>query len=196
MNTIVRLGMLFVVAVMALAGCASGPDIRVDADPAVNVASFRTFGFFEPLATDNAGYSTIVSGRLKDAARREMEARGYVYDASKPQLLVNFQLNVQDRMNVTSSPSSGVAYGGYYGYRSYGAWAGYPTDVQTTYYKAGTLNIDVVDAQRKELVWQAVAEGRIKKDAMKNPGPAIDSAVALMMANFPSRLPASPPAGQ
>jgi hypothetical protein len=185
----------FVVALLTvLAGCASGPEVRVDADPAVNVASFRTFAFFEPLATDKAGYSTLVTLRLKDATRREMESRGYVYDAAKPQLLLNFQLNIQERMNVSSSPSAGVGYGGYYGYRSYGAWAGYPADVQTTYYKEGTLNIDVVDAERKSLVWQAVAEGRVKKEAMKNPGPAIDSVVTLLMADLPSRLPAPPPA--
>lgn len=186
---------LFVIAFLAvLAGCASGPEVRVDADPAVNVTSFRTFAFFEPLATDKAGYSTLVTSRLKDATRREMESRGYVYDAAKPQLLLNFQLNIQERMNVSSSPSAGVGYGGYYGYRSYGAWAGYPADVQTTYYKEGTLNIDVVDAERKSLVWQAVAEGRVKKEAMKNPGPAIDSVVTLLMTNFPSRLPPPPPA--
>lgn len=184
----------FVVALFAvLAGCASGPEVRVDADPAVNVTSFRTFAFFEPLATDKAGYSTLVTSRLKDATRREMESRGYVYDAAKPQLLLNFQLNIQERMNVSSSPSAGVGYGGYYGYRSYGAWAGYPADVQTTYYKEGTLNIDVVDAERKSLVWQAVAEGRVKKEAMKNPGPAIDSVVTLLMTDFPSRLPPPPP---
>jgi hypothetical protein len=184
----------FVVALLAvLAGCASGPEVRVDADPAVNVASFRTFAFFEPLATDKAGYSTLVTSRLKDATRREMESRGYVYDAAKPQLLLNFQLNIQERMNVSSSPSAGVGYGGYYGYRSYGAWAGYPADVQTTYYKEGTLNIDVVDAERKSLVWQAVAEGRVKKEAMKNPGPAIDSVVTLLLTDLPSRL-APPPA--
>jgi hypothetical protein len=194
MKPVNTIRLLFVVAVLALAGCASGPDIRVDADPGVNVASYRTFAFFEPLATDNAGYSTLVTARLKDAARREMEARGYAYDTASPQLLLNFQLNIQERMDVRSSPSVGVGYG-YYGYRSYGAWAGYPVDVETTHYKTGTLNIDVVDAERKALVWQAVAEGRIKKEAMKNPGPAVDNAVTLLMANFPSRLePAAPAA--
>lgn len=184
---------LFFLVVLALAGCASGPDIRVDADPAVNVTQYRTFAFFEPLATDKAGYSTLVTSRLKDASRREMEARGYVYETASPQLLLNFQLNVQERTEIRSSPSMGA---GYYGYRSYGAWASYPVDIDTTYYKQGTLNVDVVDAERKALVWQAVAEGRIKKESMKNPGPAIDNVVALLMADFPSKVPLPPPAGK
>jgi hypothetical protein len=174
---------------LILSGCASGPDIRVDSDPSVKVSSFETFGFFEPLATDKAGYSTLVTARLKEASRREMEARGYRYDAASPDLLLNFQLNVEERTDIRSSPSAGVGYGGYYGYRSYGAWAGYPVDIDTTHYKQGTLNIDVVDAERKALVWQAVAEGRIKKEAMKNPGPAIDAVMSRLMADFPSRIP-------
>lgn len=184
---------LSVAAVLAVAGCASGPDIRVDSDPTVNVTVFKSFGFFAPLATDKAGYSTLVSSHLKDASRREMERRGYVYDEARPDLLLNFQLNVEEKTEIRSSPSVGASYG-YYGYRSYGAWASYPVDVQTTNYKKGTLNLDVVDAERKMLVWQAVGEGRIKKEAMQNPGPALESAVGLLMAEFPSKVPLAPPA--
>jgi hypothetical protein len=176
---------LVMVAALELVACSSGPQIRVDSDPSVNVTTYRTFAFFQPLATDKAGYSTLVTARLKDAARREMEKRGYVYDDDRPDVLLNFQLNIQERQEIRSSPSAG----GYYGYRSYGAWASYPVDIQTTNYKQGTLNIDVVDAARKALVWQAVGEGRVKKEAMQNPGPAIDNAVVLLLADFPSRLP-------
>ncbi len=179
---------LILLAIVA-AGCASGPDVRVDADPAVRITDYGSFAFFSPLATDKAGYSTLVTSRLKEAARREMEQRGYRYDETNPDLLLNFQLNIEERTEIRSTPSAGVGYG-YYGYRSYGVWGGYPQEIQTTNYRQGTLNIDVVDTKRKALVWQSVGEGRIKKESMKNPGPAIDRAVTLLMADFPSRLPA------
>ncbi|MCK6371695.1 MAG: DUF4136 domain-containing protein [Gammaproteobacteria bacterium] len=182
-------------ASLVLAACASGPEVRVDADPSVRITDYRSFGFFDPLATDKAGYSTLVTSRLKEATRRELESRGYRYDAVNPELLVNFQLNVEDRSEIRSTPSAGGYYGGYYGYRSYGAWAGYPADIQTINYKQGTLNIDVVDAGRKALVWQSFAEGRIKKKSMENPGPAIDQTVTLLLADFPSLRPPTPPAG-
>lgn len=174
-----------------LAGCASGPDIRVDQDPAATITAYRTFGFFEPLATNKAGYSTLLSARLKDASRRELETRGYVYDAVNPEFLVNFNLNIQEKTEVHSSPSMSAGYG-YYGYRSgmYGAWSGYPYDVETTNYKQGTLTVDVVDAGRKELVWQGVAEGRVSKKAMENPGAAIDAVMPQIFAKFPNRTPA------
>ena len=50
-----------------LQGCASGPEIRADANPEADFAQYRTFGFFDPLATDKAGYSSILTARLKQA---------------------------------------------------------------------------------------------------------------------------------
>jgi len=67
----------------------------------------------------------------------------------------------------------------------YGAWTGYPYDIETTNYRQGTLVIDVVDAARKALVWQGVAEGRITQQVRDNPASAVDAAVAQILASFP-----------
>ena len=89
---------------------------------------------------------------------------------------------MQQRTDVQSAPSTG-----YYGYRRgmYAGWAGYPYDVETIHYEVGTLAIDVVDAAKKQLVWQGTAEGRISESAKQNPGPAIDTVVAEIFAVFP-----------
>lgn len=181
-------GLFLVALAIGLAACASGPDIRVDGDPDANIPGYRTFGFYSPLVTDKAGYSTILSARLKDATRRELEKHGYTYTDNDPELLVNFNLNVTDKSEVYSTPSMGVGYG-YYGYRTgmYGAWSGYPRDIETRNYRQGTLSIDVVDAARKALVWQGVAEGRITKKMRENPGAAVDAAIAEILAGFPPR---------
>lgn len=175
-------------AVAFVAGCASGPSIRVDGDPGADFSAYRSFGFFEPLATDKAGYSTLLTARLKEATRRELEAKGLAYDESSPDLRVNFNVNVVDKTEVRSSPSVSAGYG-YYGYRGgmYGAWSGYPYDVETTNYRQGTLTIDVVDAARKALVWQGVAEGRITKEIRENPAGAVDAAVTQILAGYPAR---------
>lgn len=169
-----------------LAACASGPKVRADADPSANFASYRTFGFFEQLATDKSKYSTMLTTRLKDAARRELQSRG-LQEAAQPQLLVNFNTNVENRTDVQSTTSTG-----FYGYRSgmYGAWGAYPQDVYTTHYQEGTLAIDVVDASKSQLVWQGVAQARLTKTMLENPGETIDSVVADIFAKYPV-----PPAG-
>lgn len=181
-------GLLSFVLVIGLAACASGPDIRVDGDPNVNIPGYRSFGFYSALATDKAGYSTILSTRLKDAARRELEKAGYTYTDKDPQLLVNFNLNVIDKSEIYSTPSMGMGYG-YYGYRSgmYGAWSGYPQDIETRNYRQGTLGIDIVDAAKKALVWQGVAEARVTKKMRENPGATLDSVVTQILAGFPAK---------
>jgi Domain of unknown function (DUF4136) len=164
-----------------LASCESGPQVRVDGDPSINLSSYKTFGFFSQVETDKSKYTTMISTRLKDATRRELQNRGY-QEAENPQLLVNFNTNVENRTDVQSTPSAG-----FYGYRAgaYGMWAGYPQDVQTTHYQEGTLAIDLVDAAKKQLVWQGVAQARITKSMRENPTEALDSIVADIFEKYP-----------
>lgn len=177
-------------AAMLLAGCASGPSIYVNADPAANFSGYRTYNFMNPLGTDRPGYSSVLSEYLRTAASRELEARGY-RKGDNPDLLVNFNVQTKEKVQTTSVPS-GPAYGGYYGYRSgyYGTWGGYET--QVTQYTEGTLTVDVVDAARKQLAWDGTAVGRVREDARKNLQPAVDKVMAQIFAEFPSRLPPAP----
>jgi hypothetical protein len=88
----------------------------------------------------------------------------------------------------------GVGYGGYYGYRGsmYAAWPMYTNDVSTVRYQVGTLNVDVVDARRKQLVWEGVAEGKLRKETMQNPEPAIRSVINQLYQTYPGRAATTP----
>jgi len=173
-----------------VAACESGPKIRADADPSVNFSSYNTFGFFEKMATDKSRYGTMLTSRLKDATRRELQKRGYKEDA-QPQLLVNFNTNVENRTEVQSTGTS-ASYG-FYGYRAgmYGAWGGYPNDVYTTHYQEGTLAIDLVDTSKQQLVWQGIAQARLTKTMMENPEATINSVVTDIFAKYPVQPPAA-----
>jgi len=173
-------------SIALLSGCETGPAIRVDKDPSADMSAYKTFAFFDQVATDRAQYSTIITSRLKQATRAQLERHGYTYNEQTPDLRVNFFLNVAEKQEIRSSPSTvGV---GFYGYRGgmYGAWGGYPQDIDTVNYKAGTLSIDLVDAKSNSLVWQGLAEGRVKDESIRNPGPAIDAVVAEIFSNFPN----------
>lgn len=175
-----------------LAACATGPTIRSQTNPSADPSAYETFAFFSPLATDRAGYESVLTARLKDATRRNLEAKGYVYSESNPDLLVNFFANIEDRQEIRATPGAPI---GYYGYRSglYGGWGGYygarSTEIETVNYKAGTLTIDLVDPAAKVLVWQGQAEGRVSSKARKNPGPAIDAVVAEIIGTLPAHYP-------
>jgi hypothetical protein len=173
-----------------VAACASKPQVRADGDPSVDLTSFKSFGFFDKLSTDKSKYSTMITSRLKEATRRELQKRGY-QESEQPQLLVNFNTNVENRTEVQST---GASYG-FYGYRAgmYGAWGGYPQDVYTTHYQQGTLAIDVVDAAKEQLVWQGVAQARLTKQMIENAEATIDSVVTDIFAKYPVQ-PAGAPA--
>ena len=168
-------------ALLMTTGCATGPTVRVDMDPSANLRSYKTFAFFEPVSTDDNKYTTLTSTRLKQSTRAQLERLGFVYiDEEEPDLRVNFYLKVVDKQALQSTGSN------YYTYRGdrYGTWSGYP-NVTTVDYREGTLIVELVDAKRKQLVWQGVAEGEIKEKALKNPGPALDRAVTKIFSNFP-----------
>lgn len=173
--------LLVAVAVLLSACATSGPEIRRETNPAATFASYKTFGFFSPLATDRAGYETQFTTRLKESTRRAMEAKGYVYRDTGADLLLNFYANIQNVQEIRTTPTTM----GYYGYRR-GLYSGWGfSEVETVNYKQGTLTIDLVDANKKLLVWQATAEGRVSQEARKRPGPAIDKAVTQMMGPLP-----------
>jgi hypothetical protein len=118
-----------------------------------------------------------------------MESKGYAFSNASPDLLLNFYVNIQDKQDVRATPGPPAAYvgypGGYYGYRS-GYYRAYnTTTIETINYKQGTLTVDLVDAKQKVLAWTATAEGRVSNDALKNPGPAIDTLVTNMMTPVP-----------
>ncbi len=177
----------FVFPLLALlCACASGPQIRTHHDPSADFAIYRTYNFAAEPGTDRAGYSTLITGHFKRAVSREMEARGYTL-ATEPDLLVNFFTSVRDRTSVQSTP---VLVGvDYYRYRNglYSVWPLYDNDVTTTQYQVGTASIDVVDAARKQLVWEGVAEGRLTSRVQRDPGPAIDRAVKEIFDRYPAR---------
>lgn len=167
-------------AAAIVCNCASGPQVRAHAAPDFTPAAYRTYGFFPEAATDRAGYASLLTQYLEAATERELQARGY-QRAEQPDLLVNFHIVAKDRVQVTSTPNA------YYGWRRAYAWggSGYMNEVRS--FTEGTLNIDLVDRARKQLVWEGVAVGRVTEQKLKDPQPAIDAAVTAIFARLPAR---------
>ena len=189
MSAIVRSVRLLLVAaaVLVLAACATGPRITSDVDPSADFARYRTFAFYSPLAIESQGYATLTSGRTKDAARRQMEARGYVYDEKSPDLWVNLHAYMQEKTDVYSTPE--VDYDYYYSYRArrYVAVPYWRDRTDVYKYTEGTLNVDLVDAKRNALVWTGAAVGRVSRSRSGQEDAKIDAAMAEIFNRYPYR---------
>jgi hypothetical protein len=176
-------------AALIVAGCETGPQVRSVSEPGANLSLYHTYSFVAEPGTNRGGNVTPLTTFFESAISREMNARGFQRVDSGGDLLVNFNARVTEKADIQSTPGTGPYYGyGYYGYRG-GLYSG--PEVQTVRYKVGTANIDVVDAKRKVVVWEGIAEQELTDDVMRNPQAAVDNAVAKMFTQFPARPAAS-----
>ena len=165
-----------------ISACASpGPSVSSSVDPDINFGSLKTFGFMPELGTDRpGGIRTLLSNMLINAVSKELEDRG-MRQADSPDVLVNFFVNVDQKLDVYRIPSTRSYYG--YRYGRYRAWRGFETRVRE--YNQGTLSIDIVDPKRKMLIWEGVAQERLRSDIFEVTQERVDEVVKAVMAEFP-----------
>jgi len=167
-------------------GCSSGPDIRSAYDDRSDFSQYETYNFYSDAGQGNTTYQSLFSQYMVTAITLEMENRGYL-KSDEPDLLVNFNARFDDKTKITTSPSMGTS--AYYGYRGgrYGAWGGYGygTETHVSQYTEGTFNIDLVDANKQTLVWEAVAVGRMTEKKRKNMQEGIRNGVPKFFAFYP-----------
>lgn len=174
--------LLSVFLIAFISACASpGPRVSSSLDPDTNFGSLKTFGFMPELGTDRpGGIRTSLSNMLMNAISKELEDRG-MRQADSPEVLVNFFVNVEQRLDVYRIPTTRSYYG--YRYGRYRTWGGYETQVFE--YNQGTLSIDLVNPQRKMLVWEGVAQGRLRSEIIEVTQEKVDEVVKAVMAEFP-----------
>ena len=168
-----------------ISACATpGPKVSSSHDPDTNFESLMTFGFMPELGTDRpGGIRTPLSIMLMNSISKELEKRG-MRQVDSPEVLLNFFVNVEQRLDVYRIPTTRSYYG--YRYGRYRTWGSYETRVFE--YNQGTLSIDLVDPQRKMLVWEGVAQGRLRSDITKVTQERVDEVVGAVLAEFPKQL--------
>lgn len=184
---------LALVAALVLAACATGPRVRTDYDPSADFGRYQTWGFYKPIAMEESGYSTWISDRIKDNVRREMQARGYRYAESDPDLLVNFQGIVREKTDVWTMPRTDYQYFYSYRRRAYFAVPVWYDETQVSQYTEGTLTVDLVDADRNRMVWTGAAIGRVINRTPAQKAAEVDAAITGIFARYPYRAGSAQP---
>jgi hypothetical protein len=187
------------IAVAVLAGgCASGPDVRADYDKSADFGKYRTYGFVAAAPGDTTQFKSLAQQSMQNAAAREMESRGYTRSET-PDLVINFKGKMEEKTDIESTPAPyygpGWGYGGWYG-APFGGYGG--TEVTTRHYKVGTLVMDVVDRDKRQVVFQGGVEGVVTKEMLQNREAAISAAVQHIFSRYPfvagQSAPVPPPA--
>ncbi len=173
-------------AALALSGCASGPDVRADFDKSADFGKYRTFGFVAQTGSNAGDAKSLSTQILQQAATREMQTRGYSL-AENPDLVINFKGKLEEKTDVESVPAPyygpGWGYGGWYG-APYGGWGG-GSQVTTRRYNVGTLVMDVVDREKRQVVFQGGIEDVVTKEMLKNREQSLNAAVAQIFSQYP-----------
>ena len=184
---------LLLAAAILLSACASGPQVRSSGADEIDFDAFRTFAFFNSLSTDRAGYHSMISQQLMASVRREMEVRGleFATDPAQAELLINFYVDIGTELRVrnTGPTWTGPSYwnhrrGFYDPWRGHRGWPN-QSGVDVQQITRGTLNVDVVEAQRNMLIWEGVASQRVTQRTINDIGPALDEAIHHIFREFP-----------
>ncbi len=185
MKTIYNICLAFL-AVLMLTSCAT-VTVTTDYDKTANFSQYKTFSFYQ--LTDKSGsVSDLNKNRIIKAIKADMLRKGFTESKANPDLLINITTILEDKKSVVAQTDY-YGYGGYYRpYRWGGAYAGFAPPAMTTFnvyeYKDGSLIIDIIDAAKKQLVWQGTGNKEIDKPS-SDPDTTINEAVTKIMEGFP-----------
>jgi len=199
---------IFLMAVIT--GC-STVLVQSDYDREINFAHFNTFDWTSQ--SENSGsnavqQNTLFEKRLKKAVDKELTANGFQKQtAEKPDFLIAYSIQVEDKVNLLSS---GYGYGGYgygsfghgYGHHSYGqhgfryrsghhGYGRHRFGYRSRYYGGGglvevTLVLDFVDPESNNVIWHGLYKDEIDEiGIMIMTEDKITKAVKKILKEFP-----------
>lgn len=199
MKSLVRLGTLLFAA--ALAACSSSPEVSSYFDTNNDFTKYQSFGFYSEKMPQSGEYTSIAEKYFIRSVTDELESRGMKRAApgDDGDLMIAFNVSAKEKIQTYEVPASGAAVGvgyGYYGYRGYYGYGMpvYATETRVKQYTEGTLTIDLVDGERKQVVWEGVAIGRMKGSLPKDADVKIRQLVADMFKDYPIGKAGSQPA--
>lgn len=164
-----------------LVGFTSCSSVRVasDFDKNANFEQYKTFAFYKT-GIDKAEINDLDKRRILRAIESELMAKGFT-KSENPDLLVSIFTKSRDKVNVYANNYGYGPYGYGWGWSPY-YWGGQQTSVSTS--TEGTLYIDLIDANKKELIWQGMGTGYLSQ-SMNKKEERINEFVSKVMEKYP-----------
>ncbi|GGH40371.1 hypothetical protein IA57_02065 [Mangrovimonas yunxiaonensis] len=152
--TLLPMAVLFLV----LSSCSS---VRVvsDYDRTADFNAYKSFAFYKP-GIDEAEISDLDKRRILRAIEAELLAKGFS-KSENPDILVSIFTKSREKVNVYNNGWGPYGYG--WGWSPW-YWNNYSTVSTST---EGVLYIDLIDAKKKELVWQGQGTGYLTQNREK-----------------------------
>lgn len=167
-------------ALLILVSSCSSVRVATDYDKNAKFGEYKTFAFFKT-GIDKAEINDLDKKRIMRAIEAELLAKGFT-TSENPDLLISLFTKSQQRVNVYNNT---WGYGGW-GWGGFGpGWGwGWNQQPMVSTSTQGTLYIDLIDANKKELVWQGMGSGYLTRN-MEKKELRIKEFVSKIMEKYP-----------
>ncbi len=141
---------LFSILFLGFVASCSSIRVTTDYETQTDFTKYKTFAFYKT-GIDKATISDIEKRRIIRAISGEMEAKGMT-KSETPDILISLFTKAREQVDIYENHWQPYYYGPYH-------------RQQISKYTEGTLFIDIIEAERKKLVWQGVGSGFLTKSS-------------------------------
>lgn len=164
------------VLLLVLTSCSS---VRVasDFDKNVDFNQYKTFAFYKA-GIDKVEISDLDKKRILRSIETQLVAKGFTL-SENPDLMVSIFTKSNEQINVNQH-NVGWGYGWGWGFNPYRMGG----SASISRHTEGTLFIDLIDAKKKELVWQGEGQGVLTQNSVDKEE-RISEFVAKILEQYP-----------
>ena len=171
---------LLLTLVILFSSC-SAVKVAVDYDSKVDFKKYKTFAFYKT-GIDKAKISDLDKKRILRAIESELSLLGMM-KSENPDMLVSIFTKSREKVDVNQNNNFGYGFG--WGWNPW-MWNGMNNNsMNISQYTEGTLFIDFIDKQKKELVWQGVGTGALKIQNLEKKEARVKEFVKEIVSKFP-----------
>jgi hypothetical protein len=168
------LRVFLVLCLILLCSSCSPFHVTYDYDAEADFTPLKTFDWMAVPA--QAQVNELVIKRVKSAVTRELESKGIKKVSENPDFLIALHGGKERKVEIQDW---GYTYGHHRRY-----WDNRRIDIYE--YEEGTLILDIVGAESRELIWRGSATGVIDPNPTpEQRGKRVDEVVAKILENFP-----------
>jgi hypothetical protein len=170
---------LLLILVIMFCSCSS-VKVATDYDTKVNFNKYKTFAFYKT-GIDKTKISDLDKKRILKAIESELVVLGMM-KSENPDMLVSIFTKSREKVDINQNNNFGYGFGW-----GWNPWMGngMNRNVNISQYTEGTLFIDFIDKEKKELVWQGIGTGALKVQNREKKEARIKEFVKEIISKFP-----------
>ncbi|MBL0682464.1 DUF4136 domain-containing protein [Aquimarina mytili] len=178
------LSLVSLILIIMLSSCST---VRVasDYDKQANFNTYKSFAFYKP-GIDKAEISDLDKKRILRAIEADMTSKGFI-KSENPDMLVSIFTKTRENVNLYQN-NWGWGWGPGWGYGwGWNPWFWGPNYNTVSRVTEGTLYIDLIDASKKELIWQGMGTAALTERVEKKQE-KMNKIVGAILEKYPPQI--------